>query len=85
MSAAAINDRRMRATETGQDTLRTPVLFEPAESCALRAIDAAVETATRVRITPEIVLAFTDYPGHWPAIEAPLRAAFEAAGFEVEE
>lgn len=85
MSAAAINDRRMRATETGQDTLRTPVLFEPAESCALRAIDAAVETATRVRITHDVVMAFIDAPDDVEDIAGPLAAAFEAAGFEVEK
>lgn len=50
---------------------------------AMKPVNAAIETATRVTITPEIVAAV-----HRPGTstdEDALRAAFEAAGFEVTE
>jgi hypothetical protein len=45
-------------------------------------VDAAIETATRVRITDEVLTAFRGNEGL--RVHA-LRAAFEAAGFEVVE
>ncbi len=45
----------------------------------------AVEVATRVRITHDVVMAFMTAEGTPDDIDAPLRAAFEAAGFEVVE
>ncbi len=73
-----IDDRRERATEAAEtaDTGLT------GEGYSWSAVVAGIETATRVRITPEL-LATMD-----PAIgnrETRLRAAFRAAGFEVEE
>lgn len=82
--AAALADRRQRAREAYYDELSGGSIesgTDPVDVFA-EALDAAIETATRVRITPEL-LATMD-----PAIgnrEARLRAAFEAAGFEVEQ
>jgi hypothetical protein len=52
-----------------------------------RWLDVAIETATRVRITPQIILAFTAAAPEslTDDLTAPFRAAFEAAGFEVVE
>ena len=72
---SALDDRRQTAREAGLDGISRFISLCPD-------MEAAIETATRVRITPEL-LATMD-----PAIgnrETRLRAAFEAAGFEVEE
>jgi hypothetical protein len=42
-------------------------------------VTAAIQTATRVRITPEVIKEFKRHGN----FEAGLRAAFTAAGFEV--
>jgi hypothetical protein len=77
---SALEDRRQAAREAGWDA----TVGWSQESTAA-ALDAAVETATRVRITPEMIDAATRVArGSWtfgPAV----RAAFEAAGFEVEQ
>lgn len=87
MSTEALNDRRQRAIEAFADeqTGRTDMFgtTTPDERLVL-ARDAAIETATRVQITHEIVMAFVTAPDGPDDITAPLRAAFEAAGFEVE-
>lgn len=84
-----IEDRRHRAWEAYHDATDLPEKFT---QCGLA---DAIETATRVRITPEIIEAarvgylgagngsWTQDPG--PRQAARLKAAFEAAGFEVEE
>ena len=77
-------DRRQNAIEAAYDS---PFLSDAARMSATvrRMIDEAITVATRVKITDEIVQAFTDDPDLWPSIEAPLRDAFRAAGFEVIE
>lgn len=75
-------DRRRGAREAGQDQIDAHLL----RSHHVRAIEAAIEAATRVRITPEIreamVREMTATLGNW---EKSLAAAFRAAGFEVVE
>lgn len=52
----------------------------------LAARSEAIETATRVRIDHGVIMAFMTAPGDDPDdIAGPLRAAFRAAGFEVEQ
>jgi hypothetical protein len=84
-------DRRQRAREAFHDT------FAGEYSTTADALDATIETATRVRVTPEVLAAFgaarrvpskTSRPiGGTPHARriAGLIAAFRAAGFEVEE
>lgn len=82
-----LEDRRQQAREAAQDEHGQSEYYG-AE--AANAVEAAIETATRVRITPEILAAarlaaegsWTEEPG--PRQVARLRAAFEAAGLEVE-
>jgi len=72
-----LDDRRQRARETYYDVRND-------EGPDAHGIEAAIETATRVRITPEIVMASGLPVGpEWPIKN--LTAAFRAAGFEVEE
>lgn len=84
MSTEALNERRQRARDAFSDerTGRIDIFgtTTPDERLVL-ARDAAIETATRVQITPEIRAAFA---ATWGPNHAKLRAAFEAAGFEVE-
>lgn len=78
---AALLDRRQRAREAYYDRVSLPESHEPA------ALDEAIETATRVRVTPEIVAALrhvTLARGSEQLSEIAA-AAFRAAGFEVEE
>jgi hypothetical protein len=91
---SALEDRRQAAREAGWD-----VTVGWSQESTAYALDAAVETATRVRITPEIIEAYRDaradlnreqIQGRPPATpdtltRAGIRAAFAAAGFEVEE
>ncbi len=72
-----LEDRRQRAREA----------FYDRGYDEFQAVEAAIETATRVRITPEILAACHEPSGYLlPAyIRDILRAAFEAAGFEVED
>ncbi|MFA9272612.1 MAG: hypothetical protein ACEQSX_18045 [Baekduiaceae bacterium] len=70
-----IEDRRQRAREAYWDSGSGRISGDQ--------VGDAIETATRVRITPEIVAAV-----HRPDLltdEDALRAAFTAAGFEVEQ
>jgi len=76
---AALDDRRQRAREAWHDEFETPGTL--AERGA-RAVEAAIETATRVKITPEILRSASK---GWPVIDEIVKAAFRAAGFEVEQ
>lgn len=86
-----LGERRQRAREAFDDEVvagpRHPMV------AVTSAREAAIETATRVRVTPELLDVFgrawheadeqgTHVPGARRA--AGLKAAFEAAGFEVE-
>lgn len=96
MTAAELDDRRRRAREAYWDRFGGPHLVA-ANSMSAQAIDEAIETATRVRITPEILAAYgaarrvpsqtSRAIGGTPHArrKAGLIAAFRAAGFEVEE
>jgi hypothetical protein len=75
---SALEERRQRAREAGRDAACVHLIDG---ACEL-GIDEAVETATRVRITGEALMAMNPATGHR---EARLRAALEALGFEVEE
>lgn len=81
-----IADRRQRAREAGQDEFGGS--YGGVLPDAATAIDAAIEVATQVKITPDIVRAFADAYGV-NALAAgtteSLIAAFRAAGFEVVE
>lgn len=74
-----LEDRRQSAREAYWDDMR-------GLSMRTSGIEAAIETATRVRITPAIrdamITTMTVSLGDW---EASLAAAFRAAGFEVVE
>lgn len=72
---SALDDRRQAALEAGEDA-------DPSLVYTYKSIEVAIETATRVRITPEI-LGATGLPPL--AAYAVVHAAFRAAGFEVEE
>ena len=79
-----IEDRRQRAREAAYDAvLRTPGYYE-----TRAAIEAAIEAATRVKVTPEAIEAFdVERNGSMDAgdIPAGLAAALAALGFEVVE
>lgn len=70
-----LDDRRQRACEAGQDAQDSCDCSWP------NSLEAAIETATRVRITPEIRRAWRRA---WRG-EGSLADVFRAAGFEVEE
>jgi hypothetical protein len=79
MGQAEISDRRQRAREAGQDH------YDPdRDGGALFAecLETAIETATRVRITPEAVEAYIGSPGR---IDVAFAAFLSALGFEVVE
>jgi len=76
----ALEDRRQNAREAGWDaTARW------SRESTHAAIEAAIETATRVRITPEIILAADGVSvlGGLGSTAEVLRRVFTAAGFEV--
>ena len=81
-----IDDRRQRAREAFWDASAPNLL-----TGATNGIETAIETATRVRITPEIIDAFAEGCGdsihdfYGGDARTGLVAAFRAAGFEVEE
>lgn len=83
MTVSAIEERRRKARDAGWDA----TCGWDAESVTA-ALDACSQAATQVRITDEMVEAFDiERNGSTDAgnIPAGLRAAFEAAGFEVIE
>ncbi len=80
-----LEDRRQRAREAAHDM---PIGSGP------QRIDAAIETATRVQITPEMLAearhAWSEAEGSWvddpgPREIARAKALLRAAGFEVVE
>lgn len=82
----AIDDRRQLAREAGHDLAGPSIIGDN-----VAAIEAAVETATSVKITAEIEAEFRAAAfGHGGLMTGEdlrrgLTAAFEAAGFEVVE
>lgn len=99
---SALEERRQRAREAFDDrwSVTGGADISGTATWANRlqqAREEAIETATRVRITPEIITAaragwlvaatehasWTEEPG--PREYGRLKAAFEAAGFEVEQ
>jgi hypothetical protein len=81
MGQAEIDDRRQRAREAFSDELLTNVDNEAIDQVH-HAVDAAIETATRVQITPEAVEAYIGSPGR---IDVAFTAFLTALGFEVVE
>lgn len=78
-----IEGRRQRAREAAYDVKE----FTPYVKPGAEAVEAAIETATRVKITDETIEAFdvarTGCGNE--GIRMGLRAALEELGFEVEE
>lgn len=56
--------------------------YESGSGTSYDCVEAAIESATRVRVTQDVAQAYMDAPG---AVGGGLRAAFTAAGFEVVE
>lgn len=79
-------DRRQHARETYYDTCAAG--RDRVEGCAI-ALEAAIETATRVRVTPDITQEVRDrHPAlmiKTTELKSMIEAAFAAAGFEVEQ
>jgi hypothetical protein len=73
----ALDDRRQNAREAFWDDWGGEVMPGSAES-----FDVAIEVATRVQITPELLATMDPALGNR---ERRLKAAFRAAGFEVVE
>jgi hypothetical protein len=91
MSEKEILDRRQRAREAGLDAIDDPGLIRSQHASA---IEAAIEVATRVKITPEVIeagrAAWQAAGGEWtedPGLRqvARLAASLRALGFEVVE
>lgn len=80
-----IDARRQRAREAGLDAAAD----DGSEFDWGDKLDAAIETATRVRIDDEIVRAALEAVSAGPAAfgryHTAVKAAFKAAGFEVEQ
>ncbi len=72
---SALEERRQRAREAYYDA--------DGYDDDMHAAEAAIETATRVKITPEIMRAAERVSLFSVSVEGII-AAFEAAGFEVE-
>jgi hypothetical protein len=86
--SSPLDDRRQRAREAYADKSPLPVAggVMPQAAEAMAAIEEAIETATRVRITPGIVeAAAATGRGFGFALPMAIEAAFRAAGFEVEQ
>jgi hypothetical protein len=87
---SALNDRRQAARKVCSDVFTDGASVSDDVDLGAAAIDAAIESATRVRITPEIEDAFMSELGRLGGSidvghpEACIAAAFAAAGFEVE-
>jgi hypothetical protein len=76
-----LDDRRQRAREAYYDGVSLPESHEPEQ------LEAAIETATRVRVDDDVVRAFDD-DSDCSCVQCrrdALVAAFTAAGFEVEQ
>jgi len=81
MSNDQIDARRQRARDAARDAV-------PDESAGWQLVEAAIQTATRVRIDDEIIAAALEAVsagrGARPRYENAIKAAFREAGFEVE-
>jgi hypothetical protein len=82
-------ERQQRAREAGWDHLAPPPLTVNGPGSVADAFDIAIETATRVRVTPEIAEAACEAAGlgagNAKRLTPVIEAAFRAAGFEVEQ
>jgi hypothetical protein len=79
-ASEALGERRQAAREAFYDA-GGPQIVGPAQ-----ALDDAIEAATRVQVTPEIIEAAILAVQHVPVLDRPQQAiiaAFRAAGFEV--
>lgn len=87
MTSPELHDRRQRACEAFADSCHVPYANADTIDEVHAAIDEAIETATRVRITPDIMYACREPSGYLlpSIIRDILQAAFSAAGFEVED
>jgi hypothetical protein len=80
-----LNARRQRAELAGMDAIADPTRYT---FTVARAAKGAIEVATRVQVTPEIIEAAILAVQHVPVLDRPQQAiiaAFRAAGFEVVE
>lgn len=81
-------DRRQRATEAYWDDFGGPHLAA-ANTHSGHALEQAIHVATRVQMQGDVYdaayRAYDDNDPHSRALEAAIKAAFEAAGFEVVE
>lgn len=80
-NVSPLEERRQRAREAFHDT------FAGEMNTTSDALDECIETATRVKITGELIdqLADVTYAGGFETRRALVRAALEALGFEVEQ
>ena len=76
---SALEERRQRAREAFYDAYADGTFVE------VRGVEECIETATRVQITDEVLIAAIKARREAPDTEGIIRAAFLAAGFEVEE
>lgn len=86
---SALQDRLTAAYRAFAEVTPAPVAGGTVAPAATirRAVDRAIDSAVRVRITPEIVGAYVlaEETSHVAGdVEAGLRAAFTAAGFQVD-
>lgn len=80
-----IADRQQRAREAGQDEFSSSYGGMLSRADMIDAIDAAIEVATQVKITDDIVNAARRASTIGFETPSGLIAAFRAAGFEVVE
>ena len=82
MPSNELSDRRQRAREAFWDNTCAHIDGDSDTGCRV-GIETAIETATRVQITPEIMRAAERENVHGAVSVRAVRAALEAAGFEV--
>jgi hypothetical protein len=80
-------DRSQRAREAGLDGIADPTKYT---TTVAKAVEAAVETAIRVRVDADVTHAAREAGGYQVPVttkelKSMIEAAFEAAGFEVEQ
>jgi hypothetical protein len=83
---SALNARRQRARETFDTMLHDTASDDGPVFELSDCVTGAINDATRVRITPEIIEAAILAVQHVPVLDRPQQAiiaAFRAAGFEV--
>lgn len=74
-----VTERRQRAREAFENEAGYPVHTPQSD---IAGVEAAIEAATRVRLTSEILRAAAL---KYPVVEEIVKAAFREAGFEVVE